>query len=64
MRNSYIEINKVDLMLVFAWAAAVFAYYAWKEASAARYASNRDLEPITVGGDVDANDQDDSEDDE
>ncbi|MUW13939.1 hypothetical protein GJ633_04125 [Halorubrum sp. CBA1125] len=48
--TQYIEINKTDLTLAMAWMAAVFAYYAWKEASTAAHRSRPRPDPITVGG--------------
>ncbi|WP_144901346.1 hypothetical protein [Halobellus captivus] len=50
MSNRYIEINKADLTLALAWTAAVLAYWSWKEASQARHAASRNLDPITVSG--------------
>ena len=50
MSRQYIEIDKTDAVLFLAWCAAVFAYYAWKDAAAARHAATPDPEPITVSG--------------
>ena len=48
--SDYIQVDKADLTLYLTLFAALFAWYAWQEASAASYHA-RD-EPIPVGSET------------
>ncbi|TKX77692.1 hypothetical protein EXE53_25240 [Halorubrum sp. SD626R] len=57
--SDFVRFDKQNLTLAFAWVAAVFAYYAWRESCNARHAARANRDPIEV--DCEATDGDESE---